>query len=80
MRGKRFVAPWLIGLLVLLLHALPAAADPAAYQSGFVRWRAADAAVQRTYLRSELEVLWLASSGGAVYLVYPPDRGPAWPW
>ena len=49
----------------------PMVNDPAA---------ASDAAVQRTYLRSELEVLWLASSGGAVYLVYPPDRGPAWPW
>jgi hypothetical protein len=49
----------------------PMVNDPAA---------ASDAAVQRTHLRSELEVLWLASSGGAVYLVHPPDRGPAWPW
>jgi hypothetical protein len=49
----------------------PVVNDPAA---------ASDAAVQRTYLRSELEVLWQASSGGAFYLVYPPDRGPSWPW
>ncbi|HEX8407550.1 MAG TPA: C39 family peptidase [Thermoanaerobaculia bacterium] len=30
-----------------------------------------DAAVRRTYLRSELERLWLERSGGTVYLVYP---------
>ena len=28
-------------------------------------------AVQRTYLRSELEPLWLQHSGGTVYLIYP---------
>jgi hypothetical protein len=27
--------------------------------------------VQRTYLRAELEPLWLQSSGGTVYLIYP---------
>jgi hypothetical protein len=27
--------------------------------------------VQRTYLRSEFEPLWLRSSGGTVYLIYP---------
>lgn len=27
--------------------------------------------VQRTYLRSELEPLWLQASGGTVYLIYP---------
>ena len=32
-----------------------------------------DASVQRTYLRSELEPLWLQASGGTVYLIYPPD-------
>jgi hypothetical protein len=31
-------------------------------------------AVQRTYLRSELERLWLEHSGGTVYLIYPPDH------
>jgi len=31
----------------------------------------ADATVQRTYLRSELESLWLQASGGTVYLIYP---------
>lgn len=28
--------------------------------------------VQRTYLRSEFEPLWLETSGGTVYLIYPP--------
>jgi len=31
----------------------------------------ADSTVQRTYLRSELEPLWLEASGGTVYLIYP---------
>jgi hypothetical protein len=30
-----------------------------------------DPSVQRTYLRSELEPLWLQASGGTVYLIYP---------
>ena len=30
-----------------------------------------DAAVQRTYLRSQLEKLWLQHSGGTVYLIHP---------
>jgi hypothetical protein len=30
-----------------------------------------DDEVQRTYLRSELEPLWLEASGGTVYLIYP---------
>ena len=30
-----------------------------------------DADVQRTYLRSEFEPLWLQTSGGTVYLIYP---------
>jgi hypothetical protein len=30
-----------------------------------------DADVQRTYLRSEFEPLWLETSGGTVYLIYP---------
>lgn len=30
-----------------------------------------NASVQRTYLRSELEPLWLQASGGTVYLIYP---------
>jgi hypothetical protein len=30
--------------------------------------------VQRTYLRSELEPLWLQASGGTVYLIYPPEQ------
>ncbi len=33
-----------------------------------------DASVQRTYLRSELELLWLQASGGTVYLIYPPSQ------
>ncbi|MEP6895654.1 MAG: peptidase C39 family protein, partial [Chloroflexota bacterium] len=32
---------------------------------------ASDAEVTRTYLRSEFEPLWLTSSGGTVYLIYP---------
>ncbi len=32
-----------------------------------------NASVQRTYLRDELEPLWLQASGGTVYLIYPPD-------
>jgi hypothetical protein len=40
----------------------PIVNDPAA---------ASDEDVQRTYLRSELEPLWLESSGGLVYLIYP---------
>lgn len=36
--------------------------------------------VQRTYLRSEFEPLWLQSSGGTVYLIYPPGMSvPALP-
>ena len=31
----------------------------------------ADETTQRTYLRSELEPLWLQASGGTVYLIYP---------
>ncbi len=42
----------------------PIVNDPAA---------AADADVQRTYLRSELEPLWLQASGGTAYLIYPID-------
>ena len=41
----------------------PIVNDPAA---------AADADVQRTYLRSEFEPLWLGNSGGTVYLIFPP--------
>jgi hypothetical protein len=33
----------------------------------------ANESVQRTYLRSELEPLWLQASGGTVYLIYPQD-------
>lgn len=36
--------------------------------------------VQRTYLRSEFEPLWLQASGGTVYLIYPPGASvPALP-
>ncbi len=44
----------------------PIVNDPAA---------ASDAGVEHTYLRSELEPLWLENSGGTVYLIYPPG----WP-
>ena len=30
-----------------------------------------DASVQRTYLRGELESIWLQNSGGTVYLIFP---------
>lgn len=43
----------------------PIVNDPAA---------ADDAYVQRTYLRSELEPLWLQASGGTVYLIFPTDK------
>lgn len=32
----------------------------------------ADETVQRVYLRSEFEPLWLGASGGTIYLIYPP--------
>jgi len=35
--------------------------------------------VQRTYLRSELEPLWLQASGGTVYLIYPEGQGASVP-
>jgi hypothetical protein len=39
-----------------------------------------DPAVQHTYLRSELEPLWLQASGGTVYLIYKPGASvPALP-
>ena len=34
----------------------------------------ANETVRRTYLRSEFEPLWLQSSGGTVYLIYPEPR------
>lgn len=34
-----------------------------------------DSTVRRTYLRSELEKLWLERGGGAVYLIYPEGFG-----
>jgi len=33
-----------------------------------------DDSVQKTYLRSEFEPLWLEASGGTVYLIYPQGR------
>ena len=33
-----------------------------------------EASVQRTYLRSEFEPLWLQASGGTVYLIYPEGK------
>ncbi|HYO52318.1 peptidase C39 family protein [Archangium sp.] len=44
----------------------PVVNDPAA---------STDAAVQRTYLRSEFETLWLRASAGTTYLIYPAS----WP-
>lgn len=41
----------------------PIVNDPAA---------ASDAEVQRSYLRSEFEQLWLKNSAGTVYLIFPP--------
>lgn len=43
----------------------PVVNDPAALS---------DSDVQRTYLRSELEPLWLSSSGGTTYLIFPPGH------
>jgi hypothetical protein len=40
----------------------PIVNDPAA---------ASDDAVQRTYNRAQLESLWLETSGGTAYLIYP---------
>ncbi|MFP2905131.1 peptidase C39 family protein [Pyxidicoccus sp. 3LFB2] len=40
----------------------PVVNDPAA---------ASDSTVRRTYLRSQLELLWLSRSGGTAYLIYP---------
>jgi hypothetical protein len=35
--------------------------------------------VQRTYLRSEFEAVWLAASGGTVYLIFPGGTStPVW--
>jgi deazaflavin-dependent oxidoreductase (nitroreductase family) len=42
----------------------PIVNDPAA---------AADSGVQRTYIRSEFETVWLKSSGGIVYVIYPAN-------
>jgi hypothetical protein len=42
----------------------PIVNDPAA---------AADSGVQRTYNRSEFETVWLESSGGVVYVMYPAN-------
>lgn len=48
----------------------PIVNDPAA---------ASDDQVQRTYLRSEFESLWLSASGGTVYLIYPEGiTPPSW--
>ena len=49
----------------------PVVHDPAAAQDG---------AVRRRYPRAALERLWLAHSGGAAYVIAPPERVPAWPW
>jgi hypothetical protein len=35
---------------------------------------ASDVAVQRMYLRSEFEKLWLQNSGGTAYLIYPVGK------
>lgn len=43
----------------------PIVNDPAAASNG---------EVQRTYLREELESLWLEHSGGTVYLIYPSNQ------
>jgi hypothetical protein len=43
----------------------PIVNDPAA---------ASDEHVQRVYKRTQLETLWLESSGGTVYLIYPTDH------
>lgn len=39
----------------------------------------ANETVQRTYLRSEFEPLWLQASGGTVYLIYPEGQGASVP-
>jgi len=40
----------------------------------------ANETVRRTYLRSEFEPLWLQSSGGTVYLIYPEGRAVIGNW
>ena len=48
----------------------PVVNDPAA---------AIDSEVQRTYNRAQLETLWLETSGGTAYLIYPPGWAvPEW--
>jgi hypothetical protein len=57
------------GHLVVLVgfdaNGNPIINDPAA---------ASDSDVQRTYNRAQLEKLWLESSGGMAYLIYPPGH------
>jgi hypothetical protein len=45
----------------------PIVNDPAA---------ASDQTVQRTYLRHELETLWLKHSGGTTYIIFPETMAP----
>lgn len=58
------------GHLVVLV-GFDAAGNPVVNDPG----ASTDEAVQRTYLRSEFESLWLGHAGGTVYLMYPSD----WP-
>jgi hypothetical protein len=56
------------GHLVVLV-GFDAAGNPVVNDPG----APADDLVQRTYLRTEFEPLWLGHTGGTVYLIYPPD-------
>jgi hypothetical protein len=51
-----------------VLAGFDATGDPVVYDPAAPR----DEAVRRTYPRAQLERLWLAHSGGAAYLIYPP--------
>ncbi|MCG8350427.1 MAG: peptidase C39 family protein [Chloroflexales bacterium] len=63
--------PWSNGHLAVLVgfdaQGNPIVNDPAA---------ANDQTVQRTYLRHELETLWLRHSGGTTYIIFPETMAP----
>ena len=77
MRRLQQSLEWSAGLLLCLMVIVgfdasgnPIVNDPAA---------ASNDDVQRTYLRSEFEALWLSTSGGTVYLIFPEGTStPDW--
>jgi hypothetical protein len=53
-----------------VLAGFDRAGDPVLYDPAAPR----DSAVRRTYPRAQLEALWLSHSGGAAYVIAPPER------